>query len=250
MNLFVSKKSWMLAPVIYMLGLAVLAIVWMVMEPMALKSVFDADGKSYFEMMTIPFYALIVPVVWLCCPFSGSVRRKVLLCAAVSCVAVMAVVKQLDIHLSVMQSLYPDVVENFKGTPFKMRFLTGSGIPVGAKLVVLSYFVLFFGVFVGLLAYYFSKLVKGFFRLHPVAWSMAFFGISGVMVQIFDRIPAWYRHVKGLPKSEVAGGAFGSFCTAFEEGGEMMIAAYALIAILQAHMIYSCDAVPQEFGEL
>ena len=250
MNLLVSKKSWLLAPVVYLLSLAALAFVWSVMEPTALRTAFDADGRSFFETLTLPFYALIVPAVWLCCPFSGSAKRKAFLCAAVSCVAVMAVVKQLDIHLAMMQSLYPDVVANFKGTPFKMRFLTRSGIPFGAKLVAVSYFVLLFGVFAALLTYYFLKLVKGFFRLHPVAWSMAFFGISGVMVQVCDRLPAWYRHVKGLPKSAVVDGAFGSFCTAFEEGGEMMIAAFALIAILQAHAIYSRDVPPQEFSEI
>lgn len=122
MNLLVSKKSWMLAPVVYLLALGMLAITWYVMDPAALRSAFDADGRSFFETLTIPFYALIVPTVWLCCPFSGSVKRKALLCVGVSCVAVMAIMKQLDIHLSVIQSLYPDVVANFKGTPFKMRF--------------------------------------------------------------------------------------------------------------------------------
>ena len=250
MNLLVSRKSWLLAPVVYLLSLAALALIWSAMDPTALRAAFDADGRSFFETLTLPFYALIVPTVWLCCPFSGSALRKTLLCAAVSCVAAMAVVKQQDIHLAVMQSLYPDVVANFKGTPFKMRFITGSGIPAGAKIVALSYFVLFFGVFAALLAYYFPKLVKGFFRLHPVAWTMCFFGASGVMVQVFDRLPAWYRHAKGLPKSAVVDGAFGSFCTAFEEGGEMMIAAFALIAILQAHAIYSRDTPPPDFSEL
>ena len=250
MNLLVSRKSWLLAPAVYLLSLVALAFVWSAMEPAALRAAFDADGKSFFESLTIPFYALIVPTVWLCCPFSGSLKRKTLLCAAVSCIAAMAVVKQLDVHLTVMQSLYPEVVANFKGTPFKMRFLTRSGIPFGAKLVAVSYFVLFFGVFTALLAYYFPKLVKGFFRLHPVAWSMAFLGVSGVMVQVCDRLPAWYRHAKGLPKSAVVDGLFGSFCTAFEEGGEMMIAAFALIAILQAHAIYSRDVPSHDFLEI
>jgi hypothetical protein len=153
----------------------------------------------------------------------------------------MAVVKELDLHLAAMTALYPDVVANFKGTPFKMRFLTKSGIPLGAKALAVAYFVLFFGVFAALLAYFFRRLIKGFFRLHPVAWTMCFFGGSGVMVQICDRLPAWYRHAHGLAKGAVVAGPFGSFCTAFEEGGEMMIAIFALLAILQAHAIYAPD---------
>ena len=103
------------------------------MEQQALRAAFDADGKSFFETLTLPFYALIVPLVWLCCPFSGPTWRKVLLCAGVSCVAAMAVVKELDLHIAAMNALYPDVVANFKGTPFKMRFLKAHGVPIGAK---------------------------------------------------------------------------------------------------------------------
>lgn len=249
MNMIVSRRSWVLAPVVFLVAVALLAITWAMMEPQALRAAFDADGHSFFETLTLPFYALIVPTVWLCCPFAGSTKRKVLLCAGVSCVAVMAIVKQLDLHLVAMNALYPDVVANFKGTPFKMRFLTRHGIPLGAKTVAIAYFVLFFGVFAALLAYFFPRLVKGFFRFHPVAWSMCFFGGSGVMVQIFDRLPAWYRHAKGLPKSEIAD-AFTAFCTAFEEGGEMLIAAFALLAILQAHAIYVQDHPPAEFSSL
>lgn len=247
--MLVAKRSWMLAPAVFLLAVALLAATWAVMDPQALLAAFDADGRSFFETLTLPFYALIVPVVWLCCPFGGSAKRKAILCAGVSCVAAMAVVKELDLHLVAMNALYPDVVANFKGTPFKMRFITGSGIPAAAKALAIAYFALFFGVFAAMLAYFFLRLVKGFFRFHPVAWTMCFFGGSGVMVQMFDRLPAWYRHAKDLPKSDLAD-SFTAFCTVFEEGGEMLIAAFALLAILQAHAIYARDNPPLEFAEL
>ena len=240
MNLLVAKKSWMLAPAIALASLAALACTWAVMEPEALSAAFDADGASFFEVLTLPFYILIVPAVWLCCPFGGTVRRKVLLCSGVTCVAVMAVMKETDLHLAVISSLYPDVVESFSGTPFKMRFLTSGDVPLGAKFVSLMYFVLFFGVFAAMLLYYAKTLLKAFFKLHPVAWSIACMGGSGVMVQIADRLPAWWRHGMDISKGDVPA-AFSSFCTAFEEGGEMMLAAFALLAILQAHAIYSPD---------
>ncbi len=241
MNLLVSRRSYLLAPAVFLIAAALLTVTWASMDPTSLRAAFDADGHSFFETLTLPFYALIVPVVWLFCPFTGSPARKALLCAAVSCVAFMAVCKELDLHLAAISALYPDVVANFKGTPFKMRFLTASGVPFGAKLVSLSYFVLFFGVFAALLLYYSVKLVKGFFKLHPVAWSICFFGGCGVLVAVFDRLPAWYRHAKGLPKDEIVASSFGSFCTCFEEGMEMMIAVFALLAIVQAHAIYSPD---------
>lgn len=243
------KKSWLLSPVLFLVSLIALAVVWAVMEPQALRAAFDADGRSFVETATIPLFALIVPTVLICCPFSGSVKRRALLSAGVACVAFMAVVKEMDLHLSAITAIWPDVVAGFKGTPFKMRFLTRSGIPIGAKLFALSYFVLFFGVFAAMLAYYFPKLVKGVFRLHPVAWTMCFFGGSGVMVQVFDRLPAWCRHSAGLSKDQLSG-SFLAFCTAFEEGGEMLIAAFALLAILQAHAIYGRENPPAEFSEL
>ena len=107
MNLLVGKRSWMLAPAVFLLAAVLLFLTWAVMDPQALRAAFDADGHSFFEVLTLPFYALIVPTVWLCCPFAGSTKRKALLCAAVSCVAVMAVVKQLDLHIAAMTSLYP-----------------------------------------------------------------------------------------------------------------------------------------------
>ena len=248
-NMLVSRRSFLLAPVVFLIGAALLLVTWAAMEPAALRAAFDADGHSFFETLTLPFYALIVPVVWLFCPFTGSAARRALLCSAVSCVAVLAVCKELDLHLAAITALYPDVVAAFRGTPFKMRFLTASGVPFGAKLFALAYFALFFGVFALLLAYYSIKLVKGFFKLHPVAWSVAFFGGSGVLVAVFDRLPAWYRHVKGLAKDEVITTSFGSFCTCFEEGMEMMIAVFALLAILQAHAIYCPDRAPEDFSD-
>lgn len=239
MNLLASRKSWLLAPVLFALSVSALLCLWSAMDPAALRSAFDSDGRSAFELLTLPFYALIVPAVWIACPFGGSTLRRALLCLAVTCVVVMAVCKQLDWHIAFLSSFYPDTVANFRGTPFKMRFLTRSGIPIGAKLMVISYFVLFFGVFAGLFAIYAVKFVKGVFRLHPVAWTVGCLGASGVMVQICDRIPAWYRHASEAGNRISLDAA--AACTALEEGGEMMLAAFALLAILQAHVLYGND---------
>ena len=260
MNILVSRRSWLLAPIAWALSLAVLTAIWAAMEPAALEDAFSAGGYSFFEVLTVPFFALIVPAVWLCCPFSGSTARKSFLCLCVSCVAVMAVAKELDLHLALLKFAYPEVVgpdggvyglvkpngDPLGGTPFKMRFLTNGAAPLGAKGLVLAYFALLFGVFAAMLACYAPRLVKGFFRLHPVAWSVCFLGLSGVMVQVSDRLPAWYRHVTDVRMSPAAA----ALCTVLEEGGEMMLAAFALLAILQAHAIYAPDDPPSDLAEL
>ncbi len=239
-------KNYLVAPVLFFLMAGALATVWVVMEPAALRGFFDNDGRSPFELATLPFFAAIIPLVWWKCPFTGSRARKTLLCAAVSSVAFFAVAKEMDLHLAAMNVLWPEVVQNFKGTPFKMRFLTSSitnganqiPIPLLAKGFVVMYFTLFFGVFAALLVYYAKPLVVGFFQLNPVAWSVCCLGGSGVMVQLCDRMPAWVRHARGLSKTQEAD-YLSSFYTAFEEGGEMMIAVFALLAIIQEHAIYS-----------
>ena len=245
------NKSFLIGPVVFVLCIAALLVTWCVMEPAALHAAFDNDGRSPFELATLPFFAAIIPLVWWKCPFTGSSRRRALLCAAVSIVAFMAVVKELDLHLVVMHKLFPEVVngdgsvyglvkpngEALTGTPFKMRFLTNGGAPLAAKGLALVYFGSFFGIFAALLAYYAIPLIKGFFSLHPVAWTMCCFGSSGVMVQIMDRLPAWYRHSKGLQFSD----SCSALCTCLEEGGEMMIAIFALVAIVQAHRYYTAS---------
>lgn len=134
-------KPYLVAPILFVLCLLALLATWAAMEPAALRSFFDADGYSPFELATLPFYAAIVPLVWWKCPFTGSPRRRALLCAAVSCVAVMAVVKEMDLHLMAIKALFPEVVNAngsvhglvkpdgtaLTGTPFKMRFLTNAG---------------------------------------------------------------------------------------------------------------------------
>ena len=47
-----------------------------------------------------------------------------------------------------------------------------------------------------------------------------------------------------------ANGSLTALMTAMEEGGEMMLAVFALLAILQAHVIYAPDRPDSRFAEL
>ncbi len=250
-----TPKSFLLAPLVFLVGIALLVATWAVMEPEALVRAFDDNGRSPFELATLPFFAAIVPLVWWKCPFNGSALRRAVLCSAVSCVAFFAVAKELDWHLVAMHSLYPEIVNAngsvyglvkpggaaLTGTPFKMRFLTNPGAPLGAKCVVVFYFTAFFGVFAALLAYFAKDLVVGFFKRNPAAWSVCFLGGSGVVVQLCDRMPAWIRHARGLPKAKTVD-SISSLFTCFEEGCEMFIAVFALIAIVQAYRMRKPNA--------
>ncbi len=248
-----NRTWWATAPVMWFAFVAALLVTWAVMDPGALVRAFDQDGRSPFELATLPFFAAIIPFVWWKCPFTGSRRRRTILCAAVSLVALMAIVKETDLHNLVLHHLCPNLVgedgklipgvllkpngQHLTGTPFKARFLTNSAVPLGAKAFVVLYFASFFGVFAALLAYFSVPFVKGVFSLHPVAWSVGCLGGSGVLVQVADRLPSWLDHAHGLEKSPGAVTSAQSLCTALEEGGEMMIAIFALLAIWQSWRI-------------
>lgn len=244
------KRNFLVGPAVWCLLLAVLLVVWALTDPATLIRIFDQNGYAPFELATLPFFAAIVPLVWWKCPFGGSAVRRATLCAMVSLVAVMAIVKELDLHLLALHALYPDFVSErggllpglFKpngaplgGTPFKMRVLTNAGVPLGMKAAILGYFAALFGVFAVGFAYLLKSWVVGVIRLVPSAWAVGCFGVSGLMVQVADRLPAWLDHAHGLSKG--AGGVTSAqaLCTVLEEGGELLVAILALLAIVLGH---------------
>ena len=245
-------KCWYCAPLLWFAGVAALLAAWAVMDPVALDRAFNRGGYSPFELATLPFFAAIVPLVWWRCPFTGSRLRRIVLCSAVSVVAVMAIVKQTDLHNCTMHAIWPELIGDdgsiiagtlvkpngspLTGTPFKARFITNGAVPLSAKSFVALYFTLFFGLFAALWAYFALPFVKGVFKLDPVAWTVGCMGGAGALVQISDRLPAWCRHAAGIQMktSEGAVDWAASLCTALEEGGELLLACFALMAIYQS----------------
>lgn len=233
MNLMTSKKSWLTGPVISLVCLALFLIVWAVLDPATLESLFDNHGASPVELMTLPLFALIIPLVWLCPPCGGTTGRQCRWAALWSLLAAMAIVRETDLHKMLFASIWPDVAENFAGTVFKMRFIKAGDIPFMPKLFVIVFFVLFFVSVIVPLVRYALPLIKGFFKFEPVAWTVACFGGASVVVMIVDRLPANLRHA-GVELSEKTL----ALLTTFEEGGEMTMALLALLALLQSHLIF------------
>ena len=236
MNLVTSKKSWLLAPVLALIALAALLALWAALDPATLVPLFDNNSFSPVELMTLPLFALIVPLVWLCPPCAGSTRRQCLWASLWSLLGVMAIVRETDLHKVLFAKIWPEVAMSFHGTVFKMKFLKASGIPLTPKLFVAVFFILFFVAVLVPLVRYVVPLIKGFFRLEPVAWTMAVFGGAAATVLTVDRLPANLRHA-GVAVSDSAL----ALMKALEEGGEMVMALMALLAILQAHLIFVRD---------
>lgn len=231
MELLTSKRSWLVAPVVTVVWALLLLVLWAVMDPQTLTVNFDNAGRSPVELMTLPLFALIVPLVWLCPPQSGSTARQVRWSSLWSLLGMMAIVRETDIHKLLFAKLWPDIV--FKGTAFKMRFLKASGFPVTSKLFVLCFFIVFFAVVIIPLIRYLVPLIKGFFKFEPVAWTMACFGGVSIVVLTVDRLPAGLRHAHVVVSKSIL-----ALMKVLEEGGEMLMALLALLAILQAYLIF------------
>ena len=244
------KKGFLVPAAIFCAAFAVMVVLGFALDPVTIKQTFDQSGYSPFELATIPVFAAIIPLVWWKCPFEGSTRRKIILSLMVTVVVIMAIVKEMDLHLMVLHQFYPDYVSDhgsvmknmlykpngdmIGGTPFKSRVLFNPGAPIGMRALIFAYFALLFGVFGLGFLYLLPRFVKGVFALEPCAWAAGCFGASGFLVQITDRLPSWTGHIIG-ERSE-------SLCTVLEEGGEMMIAVFAIMTILYSYRALSREA--------
>ena len=169
MNVLASKRSWILAPAVFLGGFGVFAVCWAVNDPCVIMANFDADGHSMVELMTLPLFAAIIPLSWLCCPVAGSLRRKAFWCFVFSLLAFMALVRELDWHKIWFAQLWPGLSATFPGTVFKMRFLKCGAVPFAPKAFVAAFFAVFFAATVGPFLYFVRRLFRGFWRLHPVS---------------------------------------------------------------------------------
>ena len=234
-----SGKSWLVAPVVALVGLSALLLLWGVAEPQTYLEWFQLkEGLSPVEWMTLPLFGLIVPLVWTCPPNSGSLRRQCAWSALWSILGLIALVRETDLHKLAFARLWPEVADSFPGTVFKMRFLKADAVPLMPKLFVIMVFVIFF-VAVGLpLLRYLVPLLKGFFRMEPVAWSAATFGVVSAFVLVVDRLPANLRKW-GIVNLKAPGHEAGlALCKGLEEGAEMVMALLALLTIVHSYLTF------------
>ena len=239
MKLLTSKKSWLVAPIVALIGFGLLWLLWCVTDPREFVTWFSLDeGLSPVEWMTLPLFGLIIPLVWLCPPQSGSVRRQCAWSALWSLLGIVAIVRETDIHKMLFANIWPDIANTFPGTVFKMRFLKAGDIPLMPKLFVFAFFIVFFAAAVIPLLKYFLPLMKGFFKFEPVAWSAATFGAVSTFVLMIDRLPANLRDW-GIVNLKAPGHEAGlALCKGLEEGAEMFMAALALLVLLQSYLIF------------
>jgi len=227
------------APVVALAGLLTLFLLWVVTDPREYLRWFSmGEIVTPVEWMTLPLFALIVPLTWLCPPNAGSSRRQCAWAFVWSLLAVLAIVRETDLHKVLFAQIWPEVASTFRGTVFKMPFLRAETMPLAAKLFVLAYFVLHFAIVILPLVRFAVPLVKGVLRFAPVAWSAATFGGVSLFVLLVDHLPASLRDW-GIVNLKTTGHEAGlALCKGMEEGAEMLMAILALLVIVQAHLLF------------
>jgi len=229
-----SKRSWMAAPLLWLAALAALLTIWVCATPQWIAVNFDQDGGSPMEIATVALLFFQIGFLWMVPPIKPR-RQRFFWAAVFSLISFIAICRQMDWHkLLITASGLPGAT---RGTPFKMRFLTNTVNPLSDRLIVLACFVIVIGVCAGALIYWLPRLFKGLLRLHPVCWSIAFIGGTTILVQFFDRAPSVLRKEFNIHLTDSTGALF----TALEEGQELLLPLFAIIAVLQAHFIYNND---------
>ena len=226
-----SKASWLAAPLFWLAGVAVLLLVWAVATPGWIQLHFNNNGASPVEVATVGFFFFQIGFLWLVPPMRPG-RLRPLWLADFSLLSFFAICRELDWHkLLVMPSRLPGATH---GTPFKLRFLLNANNPLSDRIMVALCFVLVFSLCLGTLFYFFRRLVKGLFKFHPVCWSIGFLGGTAILIQFFDRANSVLRKGFGIHLSE----SQYALATIMEEGQELFLPIFVVLAVLQAHFIY------------
>lgn len=231
MSIFKSRYAWLTAPAIWLTGIITLIIFWYLNTPEWITLHFDQDGASPVEAATIGFFFLQIGMMWLLPPMRKG-RSRWFWLTVFTIITMIAIARELDWHkLLVPVSTLPG---GTTGTFFKMRFLTNSSNPLSDRLIVLLCFTVTIALCVGTLLYFILRLLKGLIRFHPVCWSIAFVGGTTILILFFDRMPSILHKKLGITLSDKTSSLF----SVLEEGQELLLPLFVILAIIQAHFIY------------
>lgn len=116
-------------------------------------------------------------------------------------------------------------------TAIKINYFKNPAVPFYGK-VISACIILAVVWAIGFLFYKnFKVMVREFFKLNPVYWTIATFGVWGVTTQIADRLNSIYTKHMGQHLSEPTR----FFISIVEEGGESLLPILFIIALVQFH---------------
>lgn len=113
-------------------------------------------------------------------------------------------------------------------TAFKLRFFTNPANPIHEKIISATLLITVALIVLYLLIYYVPKIIKGFFEMKPLYWTVATFGGTGIICKIADRLPANLRHA-GMELSPQTT----AWIKLFEETTELCLPLLCALAFVQ-----------------
>ena len=115
-------------------------------------------------------------------------------------------------------------------TPFKSRFFLNPNNPLSEKIIFGAVLLIVAGA-VGYLAVKYSKhLIKSFFELNPVTWSVAVLCTVGVCAKVIDRFPSnWRKAHNGISLPDDVYAVF----QLLEESSEMFLPYICMVILAQ-----------------
>ncbi|MFO7938064.1 MAG: hypothetical protein R6V06_10740 [Kiritimatiellia bacterium] len=223
----------MAAPIIWIIGVLSLLFVYFISTPEWIELHFDQKGGSPVEIATVALFFFQMFFLWVMPPVPLENLKGKALCFVFSVITFIAICREMDWHKKMIDVSHIEGATH--GTPFKMRFLTNPVNPLADRLLVLFCFIVVIGLCAGILLWYIRPLVKGLFRFQPVCWSIAFIGGTGILIKIFDRISSILRKDFNIMLTDQQE----ALTCALEEGQEVLLPLFVIIAIMQAHFIFN-----------
>ncbi len=156
--------------------------IWMTRTPTGVELYTDTT----LECVTYSMYALTFPIVLLCYKdFKGKAMNHYLLFIFLWFCGLLR------------EAGIQHMLTTTDTTAFKLRFFTNPANPLHEKLLSAFVLITVLGVGAYLLVYYTPKIIKGFFKLNPLYWTICTLGGMGILAKVFDRIPGNYRKIVG-----------------------------------------------------
>lgn len=118
-------------------------------------------------------------------------------------------------------------------TAFKIRFFTNPANPIGEKILSLFILATVCGVVVYLLIKYVPAIIRGFFKLNPVYWTVCTFGGMGIISKFADRFPSNYWKSTGVQLDPMVH----AWVELFEETGEATLPLLFALGVVQFHLM-------------
>lgn len=185
----------------------------------------DADAIFHFtettlDTITYAIYALTaVVIVWAARDFKGMQFKVFLLFVFLF---ICALLREMGVQHWLTKT---------DTTAFKLPFFTNPNNPLYEKLVAGYILLVVALVIIYLLVRYLPLLIKSFFKLDPVAWTVCTLGGTGVVCKIADRFPSNYKKMMGAPLDP----SIHAYIELFEETTESALPLLFALALIQYH---------------